>query len=127
MGTDSWHVVSFTDEQTDLMPSFFKIAQHLPRLRLHGADVSHVISYCRDGMWVCDPDWSQKTQRIEQASERLCVETGKKPHELAEQLQKAVYEIVCEEKERMTKSRSREEIHQIFAEGLYKVRRLMER
>lgn len=41
------------------------------------------------------------------------------------QLQRAVCEVVCEEKRKMSKARSREEIHRAFIEGMDKVGRLL--
>lgn len=80
-GEDIWHIVTFTDEQTDLMASFYKIARNLPYPKIYGADVLSLILYLRDG-YEYSYNSQAKKERIRKACEKLQTETRKAPQEL---------------------------------------------
>ncbi|MBU4480557.1 hypothetical protein KKG48_03920 [Patescibacteria group bacterium] len=86
-GEDIWHIVSFTDEQNDLMASLYKTAKNLPRPKIYGADVLSLIIYCRNGHY--DYAYASKAykDRVRSAAERLKVETGKTFQELVDFLE----------------------------------------
>ncbi len=81
-GEDIWHIVTFTDEQTGLMASFYKIARNLAYSKIYGADVLSLILYFRDG-YEYSYNSQAKKECIRKASEKLQIETGKTPQQLA--------------------------------------------
>ena len=81
-GEDIWHIVTFTNEQIDLMASFYKIARSLPYPKIYGADVLSLILYLSEG-YEYSYNSHAKKNRIRKASERLQIETKKTPQELA--------------------------------------------
>ena len=46
-GENVWHIVTFTNEQIDLMASFYKVARNLPYPKIYGADVLSLILHLR--------------------------------------------------------------------------------
>lgn len=83
-GEDMWHIVSFTDEQNDLMASLYKTAKNLPRPKVYEANVLSLILYCRNGHY--DYAYASKAykDRVRSAAERLKIETGKTFQELVD-------------------------------------------
>jgi len=83
-GEDMWHIVSFTDEQNDLMASLYKTAKNLPRPKVYGTDVLTLILYCRNGHY--DYTYASKAykDRVRSTAERLKAETGKTFQELVD-------------------------------------------
>lgn len=86
-GEDIWHIVSFTDEQTDLMASLYKIAKNLPGPKVYGVSVLSLILYCRTEHY--DYAYASKAfkYRVRSAAERLKTETGKTFQELVDFLE----------------------------------------
>ena len=84
-GEDVWHIVTFTNEQIDLMASFYKIAGGLSHPKIYGADVLSLILYFREG-YEYSYDSNAKKNRIRKAAKRLQTETKKTPQELARYL-----------------------------------------
>jgi len=84
-GEDIWHIVTFTNEQINLMASFYKIASSLPYPKIYGADVLSLILYLCEG-YEYSYNSNAKKNRIRKASKRLQIETKKIPQELARYL-----------------------------------------
>lgn len=84
-GEDVWHIVTFTNEQIDLMASFYKIAGGLPYPKIYGAEVLSLILYLCEG-YEYSYNSNAKKDRIRKASERLQIETDKTSEELANYL-----------------------------------------
>jgi hypothetical protein len=84
-GEDVWHIVTFTNEQIDLMASFYKIAGGLPYPKIYGAEVLSLILYLCEG-YEYSYNSNAKKNRIRRASERLQIETEKTSEELASYL-----------------------------------------
>jgi len=84
-GEDVWHIVTFTNEQIDLMASFYKIARNLPYPRIYGTDILSLILHLREG-YEYSYNSNAKKNRIRKASTRLQTETKKTPQELARHL-----------------------------------------
>jgi len=82
---DIWHIVTFTNEQIDLMASFYKIARNLPYPKICGADILSFILYLREG-YEYSYNSHAKKKRIRKAAEKLQFETKKNPQELAQYL-----------------------------------------
>lgn len=91
-GENVWHIVTFTNEQIDLMASFYKIAGGLPYPKIYGADVLSLILYLREG-YKYSYDSNVKQGRICKASKRLQIETKKTPQELAYYLDDKYWKI----------------------------------
>ena len=92
---DIWHIVTFTDEQIDLMASFYKIARNLPRPKLHGIDILSLLLYCQgkyNHIYPYSSDaYKARIDQVRLAAERLKVETGKKLQELASFLEESYW------------------------------------
>jgi hypothetical protein len=86
-GEDIWHIVTFKNEQIDLMASFYKIAKSLSRPKIYGIDIISLILYLRDG-YKYFYDSNAKKNFIDQAAKRLQTETKKNSQELANYLDK---------------------------------------
>ncbi len=91
-GEDIWHIVTFTNEQIDLMASFYKIAGGLPYPKIYGADVLSLILYLREG-YEYSYNSHTKKKRIRKAAEKLQFETKKTPQELAEYLDDKCWKV----------------------------------
>lgn len=91
-GEDIWHIVTFTDKQTDLMACFYKIARNLPYPKIYGADVLSLMLYLRDG-YEYSYNSEAKKERIHKACEKLQMETGKTRQELANSLDDEYWKI----------------------------------
>lgn len=77
-GDDTWHVVTLTDDQVDLMASLYVIAVKLPGPKVYGADVQYTCAYCHSG-GTYDYVHASETykKRVYLAVERLQQETGR--------------------------------------------------
>ena len=84
-GENVWHIVTFTNEQIDLMASFYKVARNLPYPKIYGADVLSLILHLRES-YEYSYNSHAKKKRIRRASERLQIETEKTSQELARYL-----------------------------------------
>jgi hypothetical protein len=85
-GEDVWHIVTFTNEQIDLMASFHKIVGNMSCPKIYGADILSLVLYLREG-YEYSYNSHAKKNRIRRASERLQIETGKSSEELASYLE----------------------------------------
>jgi len=81
-GEGIWHIVTFTEEQTDLMASFYEITRNLPYPKIYGADILSLVLYLRNG-YEYSYNSQAKKERIRKASEKMQMQTGKTPLELA--------------------------------------------
>lgn len=85
-GEDLWHVVSFSDDQIDLMASMYELARHLSRPKLHGVDILTLKLFCLGGQYARWMHMRPNYDRILIAVEKLENETGKSEKMLADLL-----------------------------------------
>jgi len=83
-GPDEWHIVTFTEDQVDLMAALYEIASRLPRPRIYGADILLLILYCRHDNYDYRHDSNASEERVRSAAEQLMQEKGMTLSELAQ-------------------------------------------
>src|SRR5574337_628838 len=84
---DTWHIVTLTDKQMDLMATLYGIAIKLPCPKIYGADVLYTVVYCRSNKKY-DYSYVSKAfkQRVLDAVEKLQKDTGKSLSDIANYL-----------------------------------------
>jgi len=84
-GDDAWHVVTFTENQTDLLATLYPIATKLPLPTISGADLQYTYAFCKSGGTYNYIHASEALKiRVKLAVEKLQVATGKSIVELAD-------------------------------------------
>ena len=87
-GDNTWHIVTLTDKQIDLMASLYLIAIKVPLPKIYGADIQYTYAYClSDGTYNNSYISDLYKKRVYTAVERLQKETGKSIKDLAVYLQ----------------------------------------
>jgi hypothetical protein len=82
-GEDAWHIVSFTDDQLDLMAALYKIARNLTGPKVYEVNALTLKLFCLGGRYAQWMDTKPNYDRILLAVEKLKRETGKSGKELA--------------------------------------------
>jgi hypothetical protein len=80
---DEWHVVTFTEDEVDLMAALYEIASKLPRPTVYGADILLLHLYCNHDHYDNRYDSNASEERVRLAAEKLMQEKGMTLRELA--------------------------------------------
>jgi hypothetical protein len=87
VGEDTWHIVTFTDDQADLMAYMYSIAVKLPSPKLCGVEIYRIVLYCKTGGRINHHYTSNAiAKRIQKAVHSIEQETGKTAEELSDYL-----------------------------------------
>jgi len=81
---DEWHIVTFTEDQIDLMAALYEIASRLPRPTIYGADILLLHLYCVDDHKNYPHDFNAPQDPVRLAAEKLMQEKGTTLRDLAQ-------------------------------------------
>jgi hypothetical protein len=86
-GEDSWHIVSFIDEQIELMASLYPLATKLPYPKIYGADLLYMYAVCvSNGNFNYFYASKNLKEKVDVSIQKLKDEKGYSYQELAEYL-----------------------------------------